>query len=102
MKSRPTGPARALCYQGSALCLLALLCGLSLGRAELGLAELGSALSEGPWSARPSAIILWWVRLPQTLTALLSGAALGASGAALQSLLRLWEADLLWTDDRDN
>jgi len=88
VKSRPTGPARALCYQGSALCLLALLCGLSLGRAELGLAELGSALSEGPWSARPSAIILWWVRLPQTLTALLSGAALGASGAALQSLLR--------------
>jgi len=41
----------------------------------------------------PPADILWQIRLPRALLALLSGAALGASGASLQGLLRNRLAD---------
>jgi len=79
---------RGLLWFGLGLGVLALLAGLTLGRAELSARELLNALWHGPWGSEPPCLIIWWLRLPQTLTALIAGAALGASGAALQSLFR--------------
>ena len=73
---------------GLTLTLFALLLGLTLGRASLSFGEVLSALLAGPWGEEPAHVIVWWVRLPQTLTALLAGLALGASGGALQSVFR--------------
>lgn len=79
---------RGLLAGGMTLSALALLTGLSLGRAPLSLSALLEALIGGPWGEGQHSLIVWWVRLPQTVTALLAGAGLGASGAALQSLFR--------------
>lgn len=62
----------------AALALLAGVASLLVGAAGLGL---------------PDGAILWQVRLPRTALALLCGAALGASGASLQGLLRNRLAD---------
>ena len=42
----------------------------------------------GPISSQNTAIIMWWVRVPQILTALCAGAVLATSGAAMQNLMR--------------
>ena len=82
------GDAR-LSALGVGLLCLGLLLGLFLGRASLSPSEVLSAVLSGPHAEEgASTLILWWVRLPQTLTALIAGAALGASGAALQSIFR--------------
>jgi len=85
--------ARALARRG--LLALGLGAGLSLlvGRGGLGAAEALGALLEGPWGEGRAALIVWWVRLPQLLTAAVVGATLGLSGAATQSLLRNQLAD---------
>ncbi|GAB2887902.1 iron ABC transporter permease [Microbulbifer echini] len=50
--------------------------------------DLVSALAEG-WGGQSSdAVILWQLRLPRALLALLVGAALGMGGAAMQGMLR--------------
>lgn len=70
------------------LILGALSLALSLlnGTAPLSLAETLAALfGAGQETTR---LIVWEIRLPRTLAAFLTGAALGASGAALQGLLR--------------
>jgi iron complex transport system permease protein len=65
---------------------LALVASLAFGSTALGLADVVSALV-GKASADVS-IIMWEIRFPRALAALVAGAALGASGAALQGLLR--------------
>jgi iron complex transport system permease protein len=58
------------------------------------LAAGGVSLLVGPLGIRvPPPEIFWQIRLPRTLLALLCGAALGASGASLQGLLRNRLAD---------
>ncbi len=52
---------------------------LSLGRAAAGMAGIGTP---------GDTIVIWSIRLPRALAAFAAGAALGASGAALQGLLR--------------
>ena len=56
------------------------------GTAPLSLAETLAALAGLGEPA--TAVIVWEIRLPRALAAFLTGAALGASGAALQGLLR--------------
>ena len=72
-----------------ALALLALLCAaVSLG---IGPAHLGWARALAAVAGRGDAIattIVWQLRLPRALLALLVGAMLGAAGAALQGYLR--------------
>lgn len=57
-----------------------------LGSTPLPLDRLFAALAGG--GAPGDAVIVWTIRLPRALAAFLAGAALGASGAALQGLLR--------------
>lgn len=69
---------------------------LSLGAGAAALAGLMASLLIGPagidlanaFAAGPDAVILWEIRLPRALAAFLAGAALAASGAALQGLMR--------------
>jgi iron complex transport system permease protein len=67
---------------GASTLLLALY-SLNRGAADLSLSALLSAAPDSPL-----AIILWELRLPRTLLALVLGAGLGCAGAALQALFR--------------
>jgi iron complex transport system permease protein len=58
----------------------------TLGSTPIGIARVVAALT-GQSSAGDH-IVIWEIRLPRSLAAYLVGAALGASGAALQGLLR--------------
>ena len=80
MKPGPVTPALA------AASLAALLLAALAGTSPMGLGEtLGGLTGAGSDTAR---VIIWEIRVPRALAAFLTGAALGASGAALQGLLR--------------
>lgn len=66
--------------------LLVLLAGLLFGSAYLSISELWNAFFRAEETSA-AARILWYVRLPRTLAALLCGAALSVSGAVLQKVL---------------
>lgn len=68
-----------------ALVLLAMLLGLLLGSARVGLSDIFSIFSSE--SDSPEKRILLYVRIPRTLSALLCGAALALSGAVIQAVL---------------
>ena len=84
MTSRPPEPWRASALLAAALVPLAL-ASLAIGAEPLPLARVLAAPFVDPDS--PTAIIAREIRLPRTLVALLAGASLGLSGAALQGLL---------------
>ncbi len=66
--------------------LIALGLAASLGSTPISFQRIGSALIH---MGTPSdEVIIWHIRLPRALAAYLTGLALGASGAALQGLLR--------------
>ena len=69
----------------AAIALALLLAGL-VGSTSMGVERMLAALA-GAGSAGDG-IVLWEIRLPRALAALATGLALGASGAALQGLLR--------------
>ena len=64
---------------------------LSLGSVHLSISELGQALLHKGESINQT--IIWDLRLPRTLAAMLVGAALGMAGALLQGMLRNGLAD---------
>lgn len=70
----------------AALALLAIVAACLLGSVPLPPARLLAALAGGGEAG--DAVVVWIVRLPRALAAFVVGAALGASGAALQGLLR--------------
>lgn len=55
---------------------------------ELSAQESALGLIEGPDLAYPRSVIMWWIRLPRLITALIAGAALSITGAAMQNLMR--------------
>lgn len=65
---------------------LALFAACLLGSTAMGPARVIAALAGA--GAQGDMVIIWQIRLPRALAALLVGASLGASGAALQGLLR--------------
>ncbi len=67
-------------------CIIAILAACLLGSTPMGLLQVIKALL-GQSSAADN-IVVWEIRLPRALAAFVVGAALGASGAALQGLLR--------------
>lgn len=80
-------PSRAVLIGGlAAASLLALIASTLTGFAPIGAAETVAALFGG--ASEPVRVIVQEIRLPRALTAFLVGAALGASGALLQGLLR--------------
>jgi iron complex transport system permease protein len=76
------------------LCLLLLSLGLLLAFAlalDLGVSDLGLADALGEWRRSESglaSVVVWEIRLPRALLAVLVGASLGMAGAAMQGLLR--------------
>lgn len=69
-----------------ALSLLAVIAACWLGTTPMSFSRITAALfGQG---AQSDEVIIWAIRLPRALAAFLAGAALGASGAALQGLLR--------------
>jgi len=67
-------------------CLICLLLACAFGSTSMNFSRVLAALF---WeSSTADNIVIWQIRLPRALSALLVGAALGASGAALQGLLR--------------
>ncbi|WP_419786233.1 FecCD family ABC transporter permease [Pseudodesulfovibrio sp.] len=73
-------------FSGAAL-ILCLLVAISLGAAGLPLTEVAKSLAGLDVARRVDAII-WNIRLPQALAAIMAGAALSVSGTAMQSILR--------------
>jgi len=79
----------------SALTLLAALIAIATGAAQLTVGEVASILRARLSGIDPTALghtlaaseIVWSIRLPRVLAAILTGAALAASGAIFQSLL---------------
>ena len=68
------------------LSVLAIFAACWLGTTPMSLSHIGAALiGHGTQSDE---VIIWAIRLPRALAAFMVGAALGASGAALQGLLR--------------
>ena len=78
-------PARLLILLGI-VSLVTLVLSVVNGTADLGLGQTLAGLF-GAGDATTT-VIIWEIRLPRALAAFLTGAALGASGAALQGLLR--------------
>ena len=55
---------------------------------ELSAQESALGLIEGPDLEHPRSVVMWWIRLPRLITALVAGAALSITGAAMQNLMR--------------
>ncbi len=66
--------------------VIAIIAACLLGSTPLPPARMLAALAGG--GEPGDAVVVWTIRLPRALAAFLAGAALGASGAALQGLLR--------------
>ncbi|THB75313.1 MAG: iron ABC transporter permease [Desulfobacteraceae bacterium] len=75
-----------LCLVSVMLVCLAIM-GISLGAVKISLLEVVEALFRMPVSGRVN-MIVYHIRLPQVLAAMITGAGLAASGAVLQSILR--------------
>jgi iron complex transport system permease protein len=69
------------------LLLLALLADIATGPAQLSLGTVVSGLIDPDSLPRPIQVILWNVRLPYAIMAVLVGASLGLSGAEMQTVL---------------
>lgn len=66
---------------------VSLLVAVSLGAAHIPLADVARSLTGGAVSKRFE-MILWNIRLPQALAAVVAGAGLAVAGTAMQSILR--------------
>ena len=80
------GLALALCLAGLGAAVAA---SLMSGAVPLSLAEVVTAIASPADASLRDASILWSVRIPRTLLAMLVGASLGVSGAVMQGLFRL-------------
>lgn len=71
-----------------ALLLLLALYALSRGSYPLTPGQVLEALTAGPNAAGPAAHVIWSIRLPRLLAALLAGMGLALAGAVMQTVLR--------------
>jgi iron complex transport system permease protein len=70
------------------LCMFSAVAALAFGPYALSAAELFKALIGGPGSADEGAVVIWELRLPRIIAAMLVGAALSAAGATYQGMFR--------------
>ena len=84
MSARLSRPALLAALTAAAV--IGVLASALAGYAPIGFGETVAAFFGG--ASEPVRIVVWEIRLPRALTAFLVGAALGASGALLQGLLR--------------
>lgn len=85
--SRYIGRKTAFLFCGMLALILMSLYSISKGAAGIPIADVARALAGWGESPRVS-IIVWQIRLPQVLTAIIAGAGLSISGAVMQSILR--------------
>ncbi|WP_462324178.1 FecCD family ABC transporter permease [Desulfoplanes sp.] len=79
---------KAILIAGTAVLLsAALLTAISMGAAHVPIADVAKSLVSMSVSKRFD-IIVWQIRLPQALAAMVAGAGLAVSGAVMQSILR--------------
>ena len=83
---RPHLSALKLKRWGTLALIVSSLLAVSIG-SELSIVESWSAFFLGPGPSQGQ-VILWWIRLPMIISALLAGSILSLSGAAMQQLLR--------------
>lgn len=69
------------------LLVFVIIASISLGSVRIGFFEVIKTLLNNP-SSRQFDLIIWNIRLPQTLTAVVAGAGLASSGTVMQSVLR--------------
>ena len=67
--------------------IIAIMASISLGSVKIGMGDIIHTLIRQPIS-RQLDLIIWHIRLPQTLTAVMAGAGLAGAGAVMQSVLR--------------
>ncbi|ADU61906.1 MAG: iron ABC transporter permease [Pseudodesulfovibrio sp.] len=84
---RYIGWKSALVVSSGVLLVAALITGISVGAAGIPLADVARSLAGLEVPRRIDAIV-WNIRLPQALTAIMSGAGLAVSGTVMQSILR--------------
>lgn len=70
----------------AAVAVLLTCCDLAAGSAGLSLSTVLQALMAGPEASTPDGVIIWSIRLPMTLTALLVGAGLSLAGLQIQAI----------------
>jgi iron complex transport system permease protein len=77
---------------GSVALLIAIVVGIVVGPADIGLVELGSIVLDRLTGANPESplrsSIVWELRMPRVLTAAAVGAGLGLAGAVIQAVTR--------------
>lgn len=84
---RETNRRRLAILSSFAVITVALLfADLATGSSGLALRDIFEALQMGPNGESPECVILWSLRLPTTLTALLVGAALSLAGLSIQTI----------------
>jgi len=76
-----------LIITASVLVAVALVTGISMGAANIPVLSVAKSLAGMVTSKRIDAIV-WNIRLPQALTAIMAGAGLAVAGTAMQSILR--------------
>jgi len=89
--NKPTGGSRGILYAALILLPALLTAGsLFIGRYRLGLGDVAGILSDGLGSAADSIphAVVWELRVPRALLALLVGGSLAVSGGALQGIFR--------------
>jgi iron complex transport system permease protein len=85
--SRYTGRKTAYIFLGLLILSLMILYSISTGAARISITDVIRALA-GVGESKRFHIIVWQIRLPQVLTAIVAGAGLSVAGAVMQSILR--------------
>ncbi|MFZ0135002.1 MAG: iron ABC transporter permease [Desulfobacterales bacterium] len=85
--ARYTGRKTVLLFAGLLVLVAAILYGISTGAARISIADVVRGLA-GIGESERVRIIVWQIRLPQVLAAVVAGAGLAVGGAVMQSILR--------------
>ena len=72
----------------TALCMVTFLVSFLLGRFSVSPGELFRVLTAGPGGSGSESVVVWSIRMPRILCALLVGAALSTAGASYQGMFR--------------
>lgn len=85
--NRYIGRKTTLVVTAVGLLVMTLVIAISMGVANISIADVASSLLGGDVARRVD-IIIWNIRLPQALTAIAAGGGLAVSGVVMQSILR--------------
>ncbi|MDG1839469.1 MAG: iron chelate uptake ABC transporter family permease subunit, partial [Dehalococcoidia bacterium] len=90
MLSRDTPVAVVLCAVALAILIF---CGIALGSIKIPVSEIDNILFSRESNREAWNTIVWQIRIPRTITAVLVGGSLGVAGLQMQTLFRNPVAD---------